>query len=96
MTTIYTLHRASDHSILATADTGNLQAIAATVAEAIGGKKTARAYIHNGRGIVSAGICRNGLWHDTLRDDYHQFAPKARAERAAAGYTNDEPKDKNQ
>ena len=93
MITVYTFHRAEDHAILATAEPGNLQQIAATVARSVtsntGREATRRAYIHNGLGVVCAGLCRAGLWHDTLRDEYLQFDAAARKERTAAGYPND-------
>lgn len=91
-TTIYSIHRAEDHAILATAEPGNLQAVAARVATSIatGADQTRRAYVHNGLGIVAAGICRGGIWHDILRDDYHQFDDKARDKREADGLPNDE------
>lgn len=95
MTTVYTFHRAADHAIIETADPVTLQAKAANIAARIhrglpdADQKTTRLYIHNGRGIVSAGLCRQGQWHDTLRDDYQQFEPKARQLRAEAGLPND-------
>ena len=98
--TVYTFHSANDHAILAIAEPGNLQTVAATIARAIcreddtGTKR--RVYIHNGLGIISAGLCRAGRWHDILRDDYHQFDDKARTERTAAGFTNDERMGANQ
>jgi hypothetical protein len=94
--TIYTIHSANDHSILETATPGDLQAKAANVAARIGRglpdgqNRTWRVYVHNGRGVVAAGLCRDGLWHDILRDDYMAFEPKARALRVAAGFPVDE------
>ena len=88
--TIYTIHSANDHSIIATAAPENLQHVVATVATAISSAdKTRRAYVHNGRGIIAAGLCRAGIWHDILRDDYMAFETKAAAERKAAGYPVD-------
>lgn len=89
--TIYTIHRAEDHQIIETAEPGNLQQRAAHVAARIhrglpdADLRTTRLYIHNGRGVVAAGLCRQGVWHDILRDDYMPFAPKARALRMTAG-----------
>jgi hypothetical protein len=90
--TVYTIHRAEDHAILATANPSNLQQVAATVARNLatsGDRQTRRAYVHNGVGIVGAGLCRGGAWHDMPRDDFQRCEPAARAERVAAGYTND-------
>jgi len=95
MTTVYTFHRAEDHAIYATAEPGNLQQVAAFVARNLTSRDhhdadtTRRVYIHNGLGVVSAGLCRAGLWHDILRDDYRPFDGKARAMRAADGWPND-------
>lgn len=94
MTTIYTFHRAEDHAILATAEPGNVQQVAALVARSIANYpaastqhgRTRRAYVHNGKGIVAAGLCRSGAWHDILRDDFMQCEPKARTARIAEGY----------
>lgn len=88
--TIYTFHAAEDHTIRATATTCNLQEIAKRVAAGMthGTNKTRRVYVHNGVGIVAAGLCRDGAWHDVLRNDYHQFEPKARDERRAFGITD--------
>ena len=90
--TIYTFHRVEDHRIMATAEPHNLQHVAAHLADlATGsGDETRRFYIHNGRGVVGAGLCRHGQWHDILRDDYRQFDTNARADRTAMGYDNDE------
>jgi hypothetical protein len=89
--TIYSFHAAEDHTIRATANTCNLQEIAKRVAAAMthGTNKTRRVYVHNGLGIVAAGLCRDGLWHDTQRENYMEFEPKARQERAEAGLPND-------
>lgn len=92
-TTLYSFHRAEDHAILAIADPSNLESVAATVARSISsadGSQTRRAYVHNGRGIVAAGLCRAGIWHDTLRENYFAFDEAARAERHEADYPNDE------
>jgi len=95
MTTEYSFHHAYDHAIIGTATPGSLQIIAAQIAAMItgtgtnGGTSTQRVYVHNGLGIVGAGLCRNGLWTDILRDDYRQFDDKARTEREQAGLTND-------
>lgn len=96
-TTIYSFHRVEDHAILATAEPANLQDVAARIAKSIANYPAAttrhgharRVYIHNGLGIVGAGLCRDGIWHDILRDDYHQFDDKARDKRAADGLAND-------
>lgn len=91
--TIYTFHRASDHSIIDTAEPGTLQQTAQTLGRAISREddsgKSRRAYVHNGTGIVAAGLCQSGLWHDVLRDDYMTFDTVAREHRTAAGYPND-------
>ena len=95
MTTVYTFHRAADHKIIDTAEPENLQAKTANIAARIhrglpdADLKRTRIYIHNGRGIIAAGLCRAGLWHDILRDDYMAFETKAAAERKAAGYPLD-------
>lgn len=90
MTTVYTFHRAEDHAILATAEPSNLQTVAATVAASLADNgETRRAYVHNGRGVIAAGLCRQGRWNDILRDDYMGFALKARLKRAEAGLPND-------
>ena len=95
--TTYTFHRASDHTIFATAEPGTLLTVAQTIAQAISREDdsgaTRRVYVHNGLGVIGAGLCRSGLWHDILRDDYRQFDGKARAVRAAAGYPNDPQKE---
>lgn len=93
--TAYTFHRAEDHSILATAQPFNLNIVAAYVAARINrdmtdaDRKTTRIYVHNGAGVIGAGLCRDGLWHDILRDDYRQFDKTAREIRDTAGLTND-------
>jgi len=93
--TTYTIHRAEDHQIIETAEPGNLQAKAANVAARIhrglpdADRKTTRLYVHNGRGIIAAALCRQGLWHDILRDDFMRCEPAARDERERAGYPND-------
>lgn len=90
--TIYTFHRADDHRILKVAEPATLQKQAAIVAEALSRTtdQTRRVYVHNGKAIVAAGICRAGRWNDTLRENYTPFEPQARAARTAAGYPNDE------
>lgn len=95
MPTTYSFHRAADHAILETANPANLQQIAAHIARRIhrglpdGDLRTTRIYIHNGLGVIGAGLCRQGVWHDILRDDYRQFDAKARDVRTAAGLPND-------
>ena len=93
--TVYTIHSAYNHEILATANPGNLQRVAAIVAFSLTSTtqpdQARRAYVHNGLGVIAAGLCRQGIWHDILRDNYRAFDSKARAERSAAGYANDEP-----
>lgn len=96
--TIYSIHRASDHEIIETATPHNLQQMTAHTARRIhagfpdADLKTTRLYVHNGRGVVAAGLCRQQLWHDTLRADYMDFDDKARAAREAAGLPNDPKK----
>lgn len=89
--TIYSFHRGEDHAILATGNPTNLQDVAARVAKALAGQNdpTRRVYIHNGRGIVGAGLCRQGIWHDTLRENYMRFDAAARTRREAEGLPND-------
>jgi len=93
--TVYTFHRAADHQIIDTAEPSTLQTTAAHIAARIhrglpdADLKTTRVYVHNGLGIVSAGLCRQGTWHDVPRDDWHQFDGIAREVRAAAGWPND-------
>lgn len=90
--TVYTIHRAEDAEILATANPANLQQVAANVARSLatsGDRQTRRAYVHNGRGIIAGGLCRGGQWHDILREDFAQCEPSASAKRAAAGWPND-------
>lgn len=97
MPTTYTIHRAEDGAILATANPENVQQTAQTVARSLatsGDRATRRAYVHNGRGVVAAGICRGGAWHDILRDDFMRCDATARAARTAYGLTNDEPRAK--
>lgn len=90
-TTAYSFHRAEDHEILAVANPANVQEIAQLVAFSLTGAadQTRRAYIHNGRGIVGAGLCRKQAWHDTLREDYMHLDPHARLKRTEYGLSND-------
>lgn len=93
--TTYTFHRAADHQIIDTAEPTTLQAKAANIAARIhrglpdGNDRTTRIYVHNGLGVIGAGLCRQGTWTDILRDDYRQFDQQARELRAAAGLAND-------
>ena len=91
--TIYTIHRAEDAAILATAEPGNLQAVVATVDAGIANTEQSarRAYIHNGRGIVAAGLIRQGLWHDSNRHEFIAAGCEASAANAReeAGYPID-------
>jgi hypothetical protein len=89
MTTTYTFHRAADHGIIATAHPDTLQAAAQNVAASLLGQGTVRVYIHNGRGVVAAMICRDGAAHEVLRDDYRKFDGAARAARVSQGLVND-------
>lgn len=99
MTTTYSFHRASDHSVIETANPANLQQIAAHIARRIhrgladSERRSSRVYVHNGLGVVCAGLCRAGVWTDILRDDYHQFDDAARKARTAANLHNDPKKD---
>lgn len=95
-TTVYSFHAATDHKILDTATPGDLQTTAARIADTLhrarptDAENTAhRVYVHNGLGVIGAGLCRNGLWHDVLRDDYRQFDEAARTRRAARNLEND-------
>lgn len=91
MSTVYTFHAAIDHRVIATAEPATLQLVAANVAADLMDKNpskpdtTKRVYVHNGRAIIAAGLIRDGLWHDTLRDNYEAFEAKARERREAAG-----------
>lgn len=93
--TTYTFHRAADHKILDTAEPATLRTKAANIAARIhrglpdADAKRTRVYVHNGLGVIAAGLCRQGTWHDILRDDYRQFDQQARELRAAAGLAND-------
>ena len=89
MTTTYSFHRASDHAIIDIARPDNLQLKAQTVAAALRHQGTVRIYVHNGRGVVAALICRDGVAHDILRDDYMGFDGTARWTRDHYGLTND-------
>lgn len=91
MTTTYTFHRADDHTILETAYPTNLQLRAQSVAVALRNQGTVRIYVHNGRGVVAALLCRAGAAHDILRDDYmgDTIDDAARWTRAHYGLTND-------
>ena len=85
MNTTYTFHRAADHGIIATAHPDTLQAVAQNVAASLLGQGTVRVYVHNGRGVVGALLCRGGAAHDILRDDYMQFAGAALRNRENGG-----------
>lgn len=93
--TTYSIHRAADHEIIETARPETLQQIVAHIAARIhrglpdADLKTTRLYIHNGRGIVAAGLCRQGTWHDTVREDYMHLDPHARMKRTEARLSND-------
>lgn len=89
MTTTYSFHRAADHTIIDIAKPANLQLKAQAVAGALRHRGTVRIYVHNGRGVVAALLCRDGAAHDILRDDYMAFDDRARDERTAFGLTND-------
>lgn len=89
MTTTYSFHRASDHAIIDIAHPGNLQLKAQAVAGALRHQGTVRIYVHNGRGVVAALLCRDGLAHDILREDYMSFDGAARWTRDHYGLTND-------
>lgn len=90
MTTTYSFHRAADHSIIDTATPVNLQLVAQNVAAALAREGTVRVYVHNGRGVVAALLCRGGAAHDILRDDYMAFDGAARWTRSHYGLANDE------
>lgn len=96
MHTTYTFHDARDHRIIDTATPETLQLAAAEVAETLHRGRpvdtddtTHRVYVHNGKGVVAAGLCRGGSWHDVLRDNYREFDEAARTRRAALGLPND-------
>lgn len=88
--TVYTFHAETSGEILATAAVENVQHVARIVAFSLTGEKTPtrRAFVHNGKGIVAAGLCRNGVWHDMLKTDFQRMEPTARAARTAAGIEN--------
>ena len=94
--TTYSFHAATDHTIMDTATPETLQQVAARIAETLhrgrpvdAAAATHRVYIHNGKGIVAAGLCRAGAWHDVLRDDYRQFDAAARTRRETRNLPND-------
>ena len=89
MLTTYTFHRADDHAILDTAEPANLQLRAQTVAAALRDLGTVRVYVHNGRGVVAALLCRDGAVHDILRDDFMRCDGAARRTRERRGLAND-------
>jgi hypothetical protein len=92
MPTTYTFHRAEDHAILAMADLNNLQQVIAKIGRSLprsGDGSPRRVYVHNGAGVVGAGLVLGGFWTDTSPDDYHQFAPKAAQQRLASGLTEE-------
>lgn len=88
--TVYTFHAETSGEILATAAVENVQHVARIVAFSLTGEKTPtrRAFVHNGKGIVAAGLCRNGVWHDMLKTDFQRMEPTARAARTTAGIEN--------
>lgn len=88
-TTTYSFHRADDHAILDIANPANLQLRAQAVAGALRHRGTARIYVHNGCGVVSALLCRDGFAHDILRDDFMCCDDGARRTRDHYGLTND-------
>lgn len=90
MLTTYTFHRADDHAILETADPANLQLRAQAVAAVLRDQGTVRVYVHNGRGVVAALLCRGGAAHDILRDDFMRCDGAARRTRERRGLANDE------
>lgn len=87
MTTVYSIHDARNAAILATATVENVQTVAASVARALSGPygETRRAFVHNGLGIIAAGLCRQGSWHDVIRTDYLGMDADARAARERDG-----------
>ena len=86
--TVYTFHRAEDHTILATGNPVNLQDVARQVAQGITGPsdQTRRVYVHNGGAVVGADLCRQGAWTDTLRENYRGFDRAAKNVRKAEGF----------
>ncbi|MTH36020.1 hypothetical protein GL279_15570 [Paracoccus limosus] len=88
MLTTYSIHRAYDHSIVATANPSDLKARAGGLCfhKANLGE---RFYVHNGKGVVAAMLVKPHGVFDILRDDYRQFDAKARALRADANLPND-------
>ena len=92
--TVYTIHRSEDGAILATAEPRNLQHVAETVAAGMANThlRARRVYVHNGRGIVAAGLIRCGTWHDSNRAEFVALGCEATAAaaRAAAGYPLEE------
>jgi len=91
---LYTIHRASDHEIVADADSQTLESAAQKVARILSDLNvTMSAYVHNGKAVVAAGLCQGGEWYDLepqeMRDRFRKFEADARAHRAAAGFAND-------
>jgi len=91
MTTFYSFHRAADMAMIETALVADLQTVAAHVAKRVAphNDNTSRVFIHNGLGVVCAGLCRGGVWHDMPHDDFSKLDDAARAEREAFGLPND-------
>ena len=93
MTTTYSIHRAYDHSIVATFGIDeDMAKVAIKIAEedfAAYGDMTTRYYLHNGRGVVAAFMTRQGAAHQILRDDYLKFSDKAKAKRTEKDLPND-------
>lgn len=89
--TTYTFHSPMNHEIIATAEPATLQQIAAKIAETAtaANNVTSRFYVHNGKGVIGAGVCKHSLWIDVERDQYRQFDQQARELRTAAGLAND-------
>lgn len=86
MTTTYTAHDARDHSVVATFGINDdTVEVLTKVAEAFKDQGTRRFYIHNGAGVVSALLARDGKMTQILRDDYIQFSAKGRNARAECG-----------
>lgn len=74
----YSIHNAYDHSIVRTFDVDDdTKAISLSIAEEFESKGTCRFYVHNGVGVVSAIMTRDGMARQIVRDDYMKFSPKA-------------------
>ncbi|WFE74244.1 hypothetical protein [Roseinatronobacter sp. S2] len=82
MTTTYTIHRAYDHGVAATASGVTLQSRAQALAEDAENHGR-RFYVHNGSGVCAAFLVKPQGAFDLLHADYRQFDQAARERREA-------------